>query len=128
MLHIYRRAPMLKCDFNKVALSFSQHFSLRTNLEGCSYGMLLEMLEYIQTTCSKSCLEHVWLNLQLLFLGQLFLFPIKFSSAFNPCTFLRKLPKESFLEFSFFLVLKIHQFIFSWYFFSFNSISLLPSL
>ena len=128
MLHIYRRAPMLKCDFNKVALSFSQHFSLRTNLEGCSYGMLLEMLEYIQTTCSKSCLEHVWLNLQLLFPDQLFLFPIKFSSAFNPCTFLRKLPKESFLEFSFFLVLKIHQFIFSWYFFSFNSITLLSSL
>ena len=39
MQQIYRRTPMLKCDFNKVAKQlcwiFSEHLFLRTPLGGC---------------------------------------------------------------------------------------------
>ena len=35
MQQIYRRTPMPKCDFNKVAKQFSEHIFKRTLMEGC---------------------------------------------------------------------------------------------
>ena len=51
MQQIYRRTPMAKCDFNKVALQlywnrtsawvFSEHLYLRTPLDGCYFTLKL---------------------------------------------------------------------------------------